>query len=391
MDIDALNGRVALLVDDEAFFLSSVVEGLHAVAPGLEVLTASDGVAALELLDRRLVDVIVTDIQMPQLDGFGLIAELISRGLDVSVVVLTAFQRPSERERERLALAIECLEKPLDFNQLLAVLIRLMRMRTTRQLVAVSLQGLLQTLEIERGDAVIRAQHDDEVVWIYVQAGRMVHATNDRETGMRIAGRALMWSKPRVEVHRLPPGHERSFDAGISQVMLEAARMDDEAQPHEFDPAAPFASLESFLPPPPPFGTPQPTPSAADHAAIVKEEKMDNIKESLEMTNEITGTLGVALVDYASGMTLGTLGSGINLEVAAAGNMDVMRAKQRVMDQLGIDGGIEDILITLEKQYHLLRPVGESMFLYLALDRKLANLAMARMQLANIGSSVRIR
>jgi predicted regulator of Ras-like GTPase activity (Roadblock/LC7/MglB family) len=115
---------------------------------------------------------------------------------------------------------------------------------------------------------------------------------------------------------------------------------------------------------------------------------MSNIKESLQKASDLSGVLGIALVDYASGMTLATLGSGVNLDVAAAGNMNVMRAKQQVMQELGIKGAIEDILITLEPQYHLIRPVGQSLFLYLALDRKNANLAQARLKLAKIGEEL---
>ena len=73
----------------------------------------------------------------------------------------------------------------------------------------------------------------------------------------------------------------------------------------------------------------------------------------------VEGSLGVALVDVASGMALGTLGgsSDLDLAVAAAGNTDMVRAKLRVMEMLGVTGGIEDILSTLTTQYHLVRPL----------------------------------
>jgi len=107
---------------------------------------------------------------------------------------------------------------------------------------------------------------------------------------------------------------------------------------------------------------------------------------------DISGAVGAALVDYETGMTLGaTGGGGLNLEVAAAGNTDVVRAKMRVMDDLGISGGIQDILISLETQYHLIRPLSKSsLFLYLVIDRKSGNLAMARHKLANVEANLKV-
>lgn len=118
---------------------------------------------------------------------------------------------------------------------------------------------------------------------------------------------------------------------------------------------------------------------------------MADITNSLKsLHSEIAGSLGCALVDHESGMALGTMGNGMNLEVAAAGNMEVVRAKMRVMNSLGIDGGIEDILITLNDQYHIIRPVGTSLFLYSAFCRKTGNLAMARHKLASIAKDLKI-
>mgnify|MGYP001940653311 FL=1 len=78
-----------------------------------------------------------------------------------------------------------------------------------------------------------------------------------------------------------------------------------------------------------------------------------------------------------------TGGTELNLELAAAGNTEVVRAKRRIAEQLGLNDTIEDILITLSKQYHLLRPLESNgaLFLYVVLDRAKANLAMARHEL----------
>ena len=122
-----------------------------------------------------------------------------------------------------------------------------------------------------------------------------------------------------------------------------------------------------------------------------------NIETALKEAMSIEGALGAALVDWDSGMPLGTLGGGkyLNLELAAAGNTEVVRAKMRTMQSLNLNDTIEDILITLTKQYHLIRLLANAdgthnLFLYLALDRTKANLALARHHLKRIENDLEI-
>jgi hypothetical protein len=125
--------------------------------------------------------------------------------------------------------------------------------------------------------------------------------------------------------------------------------------------------------------------------AILRKAEHVNIETALKEAMSIDGALGVALVDWDSGMSLGTLGGGkyLDLEVAAAGNTEVVRAKMRTIESLRLNDTIEDILITLAKQYHLIRLLKNSsqehgLFLYLALDRTKSNLALARHSLKQI-------
>lgn len=115
-----------------------------------------------------------------------------------------------------------------------------------------------------------------------------------------------------------------------------------------------------------------------------------NLQQNLEAILTVDGALCCALVDANSGMMLGQAGSGVDLEIAAAGNTEVMRSKLKTMSALGLRDSIEDILITLGRQYHILRPVAakQGLFFYVVLDRSRANLALARRKVQDVEATL---
>ena len=117
---------------------------------------------------------------------------------------------------------------------------------------------------------------------------------------------------------------------------------------------------------------------------------MANLNDSLNDLMSLDGAMCAAVVDYNSGMMLASAGSGVDLELAAAGNTEVVRAKMKTMKSLGLNDSIEDILITLGKQYHILRPAEKinGIFIYYVLDSSRANLALARRKIADVESKM---
>ncbi|RII41844.1 hypothetical protein DWB68_10505 [Galactobacter valiniphilus] len=122
---------------------------------------------------------------------------------------------------------------------------------------------------------------------------------------------------------------------------------------------------------------------------------MSNLDEAIKSLLSIEGATGAAIVDVSSGMALAQGGNpGFDLGVAAAGNSNVVSAKLRTMRDLGIKDEIEDILITLSSQYHLINILNtketSGLFIYLVLDRNYANLALARHKLKGVSAEVSI-
>ena len=125
---------------------------------------------------------------------------------------------------------------------------------------------------------------------------------------------------------------------------------------------------------------------------------MDNIKDSIRSALSIDGTIGAAIGDWGTGFSLGQSSLNDNvfpsskLEQAIALNAEVIKAKNRARDGLQITSPIEDILITLKDQYHLIRicEMTEGVFFYLVMDREKANLGLARIKLRQIEKGLRM-
>jgi hypothetical protein len=119
---------------------------------------------------------------------------------------------------------------------------------------------------------------------------------------------------------------------------------------------------------------------------------MATIQESINTALQIEGTLGVALGDWNTGFSLAQASlapdvfSTEKLEQAIALNAEVIKAKNKVRDGLNIDSPIEDIVISLSDQYHMIRlcESASGVFFYLVMERADTNLGLARIKLREI-------
>lgn len=361
--------------------------------PGVELFTANDGIEALEVLEDNAVDLVVTDVNMPRMDGMTLVAEMISRGIQLPVIMVTAFgnHRVESNARQHGVLAVT--DKPIDFDHLVDLCRNTLRSLSRGSLGGITLAGLLQLLEMERRSCTVRAFCSDHSGQVHVDQGRIVGSEQDEVSGKAALGRILSWAEPVLDLRPLRPSKRGGDPISLQAALIDAARQEDERYHH--DATATDSELGGFD-----FeelGSGLLTLPAADRVLDTqqpdepKEERiaMATIEQAINAAMSIPGTIAVALADHDSGMCLGSKANNFAIEVAAAGNTEVIRAKLRVMNDLGLEGGITDMLITLDNQYHLIMPLSKgTLFLYLALDRKNANLALARHKLTEIGKGL---
>jgi hypothetical protein len=99
-----------------------------------------------------------------------------------------------------------------------------------------------------------------------------------------------------------------------------------------------------------------------------------------KIATDMPGYIAASLVDLESGMTLGlkTLRPDFDLAAASAYNSEMVKQKLKIMKALNLKTTLDDMLITLGDQIHVIKLVGTNAFIYLAVDRAHSNLAIVR-------------
>jgi CheY-like chemotaxis protein len=360
-----------LLVEDDDFVRSALTRALNRTGV-FTVTPAEHGARALELFDTASVDAVLTDLQMPVMDGLTFLGHLIERGTRIPIAVMTGQHITPELAQRLHGYGIAAtFTKPVDISALADELQRSMTPGTVGRIAGITLFGFLQLLEVERKTGVVVVQASGEEGRLYFDGGQLIHGETRRRRGLAAVYEIVSWPDPKLELFYKRAAREHTIAEPLQHVLMEAARLEDERG----------AGVARATAPAEPRAASEPEPKTRADVQVVLEEAM-----------RIDGAVAVALVDGASGMTLGTAGGGarLNVELAGAGAADFLRAKRRVIDALGLQDTIEDVMVTLGTQYHLTRFVGlnSDVFLYLVLDREMANLGMARHTLAALGRRI---
>lgn len=395
--------KTILIVDDEHDLVETMVRALNRHPQEFAVLTASNGAEAISILERQPVDLISTDLNMPVMNGFHLLVYILKHCPAIPVLVITAFDISNMRERisQRGFKSVTYLQKPFSLKFFVATVREHLSNTAQNAIQGISLFSILQLLQLELKTCALRIYSAAGEGSLSFIDGELVHAWSNDLVGPEAVYEVVHWSDARIELRDLPAGTHRTITLPLSHILMEALRLQDASEASQ-EPAAAEVAEDQLLALAAPGGDAATLedanlftePELGSASFSGKELDMSNVKQSLDEAMNIDGAIGVALVDYKSGMALGTAGGGnaFNLEVAAAGNTEVVRAKIKVMSSLGLSDSIEDILITLGNQYHLIRLLKSApgLFLYLALTKAQANLAMARHKLAQIEGSLSV-
>lgn len=231
-----------LLVDDEKPFLLSLRDGLMAAGNDYRLLLASDGQEAVQCLQTEPVDLLVTDLKLPIMDGFQLLAHVSRKFPKLPVIVMTAFGTPEIEERLAKLNALHYLEKPLDIDVLTATIRESLERDSRSYIRGITLATFLQLVHMEQKTCTMKIRSNDLVGYLFVRQGELLDAETGSLKGETAALQIVAWDNAEIEMDNVCRRTEKTIDSSIEFVLMEAFRLKDESAHEEATAAAESAN-----------------------------------------------------------------------------------------------------------------------------------------------------
>ena len=245
--------KKVLIVDDDKSFLQGLIDGFKAYENEFSIVTAGDGVEAVLALEKEDISLVLTDLKMPRMDGFELVAHLSSNYSDIPVIVMTAFGTPEMEESLRAMGTIQYIEKPIDFALLVEKILQGLEGPSSEQgyITGVSLSSFLQLLEIDKKTCTLTIHSGGKKGYMHFKEGDLLDASFKNIHGSEAAFEIVSWKNVEIAMDSSCSVTENNISESLGFILLEGSRRTDEndaaadqSSPGSEDPS--FGDLDSL-------------------------------------------------------------------------------------------------------------------------------------------------
>ena len=222
-----------LIVDDDRILRRLIKNKLDKLADTFTSILAENGREAVDLLKAHPVSLVVTDLQMPEMDGFALLAHLSAHYPDIPVVILTAYSTPDAKKKVLAGGAIGYLEKPFVIEDLSRQITRaLARESEGGMLQTVPLETFVQLIEMEQKTCTIRVteKQSGRQGVLFFRGGDLMDARVGDHQGQDAAYEIFSWEKVTLSIQDDCALKEKRIADGLQAILFDAMRLRDEAQ-----------------------------------------------------------------------------------------------------------------------------------------------------------------
>lgn len=365
-----------LIVDDDAVQARALARAFSRLRPDFTLLTANSGMEATQLMTEQGVDLVLTDLQMPEMDGFELVAWILSNCPDVAVFTMSAFGTEQTAARLEKMGGVEYLTKPLDAKQALARLTEALSQSVHGHVQNVSLASFLQLMEMERKTCNLTIRSDDKVGMLVVRKGQLIDAHSGALRGEEAAISIIAWPNSSIMISRHGEFGPPVIQKSLGFIVMEAMRVQDEAARN----VAQLGDGTSSIFPAPRVSW-RPSGVTAEPGIPPSNGSSSPFSREFGLPS---GASALAVVDTATGAVLQFAAKeGCPLAELARTAALVVRYQLNTLTLCSENEGIEELVLSTSTYCDVIRPIGngQTQFALLVFSPDETNLVMARIEL----------
>lgn len=225
-----------LLVDDDTEMLHALKEGFKKYQESFAVSLAEDGLQALKSLKQNIISLVVTDLKMPNMDGFELLAHIMQHYPDIPVIIITGYSTPEMEQLAREGGAVGYIAKPFLIENLARQILKTLRKESEGgTLHNISSGMFLQLIEMEQKTCTIRLEEKSggKKGILFFHDGELLDARINNIQGESAAHEIFSWDAVNLSIQNGCALKENKIRSDLQPLILEAMRRKDEGEPEE--------------------------------------------------------------------------------------------------------------------------------------------------------------
>ncbi len=222
-----------LIVDDEKALTESLKEGLSAMEEDWEILIASNGREAIKILGDTPIDLLITDLRMPEMDGFQLITYVSNFYPELPVIVMSAHATEKTlKELEKMNIDM-FIGKNFTLETLHHKINSVLDGVAFGFVKGINVISFLQLIELEQKTCTLKISTNEKSASLYFKKGTLLDVELNGKSGEEVLLEIIPWKNPIIEIKNRCPKTEKKIKYDLKHLILEALRIQDEKEKNE--------------------------------------------------------------------------------------------------------------------------------------------------------------
>lgn len=217
-----------LVVDSDQVMLQTLSGLLKNQGGFLNVFEAANTKQAIDLLGEAAIDIVITAIRLPKVDGFRLVSKFTKEFPSIKVIIMTKGSNPLLRASIKRFPTVVHLDQAHDIGMLTKRVFTELQIDYGGQVRGINLSSFLQMMELERCTCTLRVTSRELTGTLWLENGEVVAAESKSDEGLEAALTITAWKNVFIDIDYAPHEVKRQIDMPLMTLLIESGKRDDE-------------------------------------------------------------------------------------------------------------------------------------------------------------------